>query len=359
MINIFSDFHHGGLYFSQHLLFEKRLGYKLFRPLGLEWAEEGWWKLHEPYNFNLDTAKQYLQIKPEYKPMDGTVPLNRVVKELPTHYEVEDLAFGYIQKCITLNQFKEMDIDIIIASYAPHIPVYAELIQKYKPKAKLIHQQGNEWYVDFSQCKNLLASVLPYIIDLNGQVMYDVNSVFYHQEFSLDLFKPEYSDKKIIRSFVNTLSTQSLFHQDWIDFLEMEKYLPEYKFESYGAGCREGVVNEQKELARLMRQSKWGFMCKENGDGFGHILWNFAFCGKPLIIKSHQYKNKLGGLLMIDGETCFDIDKRGIMGVVNSIRNITNDKYDKMCQTIYEIAKKHCNFDEEELIIRNFLDNLK
>ena len=62
---------------------------------------------------------------------------------------------------------------------------------------------------------------------------------------------------------------------------------------------------------------------------------------------------------MIDGETCFDIDKRGIMGVVNSIRNITNDKYDKMCQTIYEIAKKHCNFDEEELIIRNFLDNLK
>ena len=111
-MNIFCDRHHSGLAHSLHLLFEKRLNCALFFPLGLWWAEQGWWKLHEPYNYNIDTAKQYLQIKPEYKPMDGTVPLNRVVKEFPTHYEVEDLAFGYIQKCITFDQFKEMDIDI-------------------------------------------------------------------------------------------------------------------------------------------------------------------------------------------------------------------------------------------------------
>ena len=43
---VFADYHHSGLYRSFELLFEKRLGGTLFKPIGWDWWNQGYW--HSP-----------------------------------------------------------------------------------------------------------------------------------------------------------------------------------------------------------------------------------------------------------------------------------------------------------------------
>jgi len=55
-MKVFADLHHGDLFYSLQLLFEKRLKAELYRPVGIEWWKEGFWNV-----FNHPaTAQQYL-----------------------------------------------------------------------------------------------------------------------------------------------------------------------------------------------------------------------------------------------------------------------------------------------------------
>ena len=58
-MRIFADYHHGGLYHALHILFCERMGFELYRPIGFEWAERGYWK----YSENPPTIAQYLDPK--------------------------------------------------------------------------------------------------------------------------------------------------------------------------------------------------------------------------------------------------------------------------------------------------------
>jgi len=40
---VFCDFHHGGLYHAMHKLFVERLGYEMYRPIGMDWVTRGYW----------------------------------------------------------------------------------------------------------------------------------------------------------------------------------------------------------------------------------------------------------------------------------------------------------------------------
>ena len=90
-MKIFADLHHSSLFTSFKLLFENRLGHRMYRPIGLEWFTEGFWKIAEPYNNNIGTVKQFLE--PGNTPTDGTPPLNQ---------ELSD--------CMTLEQFKKLPV---------------------------------------------------------------------------------------------------------------------------------------------------------------------------------------------------------------------------------------------------------
>ena len=45
-MRVFADYHHSALYESLRLLFEERLDWKLYKPIGTEWYANGYWKLH-------------------------------------------------------------------------------------------------------------------------------------------------------------------------------------------------------------------------------------------------------------------------------------------------------------------------
>jgi len=346
-MNIFSDFHHSGLYYSLKLLLEDRLNFKLYRPVGIEWFPE-WWRIAAPYNDNIDTAKQYLDLRDVMIPKDGTPPLNVIKQALPTHYEIEEKGHGYIQKALTFQQFLDMDIDIIIASIPDHWITYKKLRDKYKPKAKLVCHMGNiGWHnldlLKDGQVSNLMASVKPFNLSRN------INSVFYHQEISTEVFSHSIvPDKKKISSFVIGLPQEETFFQ-------YKEALPEYTFTPY-ASKYAPFISTIKELSEKMRETDWIYHLKPGADGFGHILYSSAFVGRPLLINFADYKDKLGGELLFDGQTAIDIGERDLKENVRAIRELDPKT---MGLKISALVRTLVNYEEEALKIEAFLSNLK
>ena len=343
-MNVFVDYHHDDLLNSLHILFEKRLRMSLYRPIGIGWYDEGFWKIAEPYSTPLETATQFLVL--DSQPIDGTKPLNTNPKYTTRSHH----------KLITLEDFKKTKFDIVIASYLSNIPVYKKLISQHQPEAKLIHQMGNDWskMVDYRLVKNILASTAEF------KVPQGVNVVFYHQEFSTKVFRyepPEYNHRRRISSFIHTIEA---YPEDYALLKEYMTEMDDYDFKIYGAGNTSGVIDGDKNIAKEMHDSTFGWHLKKGGDGFGHVIHNWFVCGRPPIVKMEHYKDKLAGKLMEDGVTCIAIDGLTVEQGTKKIRQYaTPEKHEKMCKEAHTRFGSVVNFDKEEKDIRKFLDMLK
>lgn len=328
-MNIFADFHHDALFNSFKLLFEKRLGHRVYRPIGTEWFTEGFWKIAEPYNNNQGTIDQFL--KPYSTPTDGTKPLNE---------QLDD--------CLTLEQFKEMDIDIVIATIPAHIQPYKRLISQYKPNAKFIYQMGNiGWHkeVPWDQVDNLMASVKPFEVPENKNV------VFYRQEFDLDIFRPQHLiPNKTITSFVNCLPEPEKYGQ-------LKAALPEYLFNAFGGSCPDGSVVDISTIATFMNVSKFGYHNKPYGDGYGHVIHNWFACGIPIIVNMKDYEDKLAGELLEDGVTCINLDL-GVENTVKRVRNMCDLEYLDMQNHVINRFQEVVNFRQDAENVKDFISKL-
>ncbi len=239
-MKVFADFHHDDLYHSWHLLIEKRLGWDLYSPIGTDWYTKGYWQ----YSVEPRVIQEFL----------GT---GRKSENVGDYCLVENSCHSRNIKALTLDQFKKMDIDIIISSVPEHLFIYRKLILDYMPKAKLIQQVGNEWKeFDYSVAKNLMVSCAPFKIPDH------VNVIFYHQEFDMDLFnyKPS-APSKPIRSFVNDLPNL----KDWKLFQRYEKELAKWDWKSHGLGCRDGNMRPLTSYVKAMKDSSLFFTSKSLG----------------------------------------------------------------------------------------------
>jgi len=138
--NVFCDFHHHSLLRSFVLLFENRFNWNVYRPIGMEWFYEGYWG----YNNIEATAKQFLDIETTII-ADKTPALNIVNSVNDCIYNVYDPGHVTTHKAISLNTFKEIKFDYIIASVPQNVNIFKDLIKKYQPNAKLIIHFGNNW----------------------------------------------------------------------------------------------------------------------------------------------------------------------------------------------------------------------
>ena len=350
-MNIFCDFHHAGLLHSLIFLFEKRLGHKVYRPIGMDWVEQGFWAVYD----HPATALQFLTIDQVYKPIDGTPPLNsfyenKIFNAEEGVYFCKDISNQKYNKAITLERFKKMKIDIVIASIPQHIPLFKELIHKYKPNAKLIYQIGNNWNVGQNEVKNVMASALV-------QIPAEINSVVYHQEFDTNIFtfEPNVLNNKI-SSFINCFESADIFKSDWELFQKIEKLMPQWEFNVYGAGGRNGVKHGEMGVSEGIGESTLIWHTKRGGDGYGHIIHNVFAMGRPPIINMSYYKNKMAGKLMIDGETCIAIDGLNPQEIVNKIQSADCSK---MSLNAHNKFVQEVNFDEDEKKIQQFLKLLQ
>jgi hypothetical protein len=354
MYNVFTDFHHAGLLNSLIMLFEGRLSGNVYRPIGMDWAEKGYWKIYD----HPATQAQYLGIGSATP--DGSPRLNEVVETgdsdhpITGVYHCKDIEGDRTNKAITFDAFMAIPMDILVASIPAHIEPFKRLCREHPNHPKLIYQIGNSWTIEAGLAPNIMASA-----KIND-VPPNVHFISYHQEFDTKVFARELLEPgKNIYSFVNCFNTAEHLKTDWELFTRLEQRMPEWSFKAFGGQCRDGCCNGTQELANTMRKARFIWHTKNGGDGYGHVLHNSAAVGRPLITHKIYYSGKLGEQLMIDGKTCINIDNLSLDEMMQKIEfyNIP-ERYVTMCNAVYENFKQVCNFDADFLLLRDWLTKL-
>lgn len=333
--NVFCDYHHGGLYYSFYLLFEKRLGWKLHRPIGGAWYTRGFWT----YSSHPSTIKQYLEI-PENVDKDDGVYLVPATEGNDT----------YIQRAITFEKFLETDFDFIIASVYNHERPYYNLVQMFKKDAVLIRELGNISDVcDFSIYRNILNSALI-------PVPQDVNCVIYHPEFSLKDYRyvpPQ--THNMIRNFVNCMPQT----KDAPMWNEYRSVMSDFVWKMHGILGEDGNIHSSM-MPRAMRNTSFVWHVKYGGDGYGFTLHNAYASGRPCIVKKSYYVGQTAEALLDDSITCVDLDAGTKSENIEKIRYFSKpETHLKMCENAYTRFNKVVNFDKEFEAIKQFLELAK
>lgn len=344
-MKVFTDLHHGDLYYSLHLLFEERLGWELYRPIGWDWFDQGFWKIGDPYPNPRDTAGQYLEIT-----MRGVELFNNA-NGIPDRgdgtFYIHEPFHDYTQKAITLEQFKDMDIDLIIPSFPTHSEPYERLRNLYHPRARLLAQIGN--IPQYTHLKYVLHSV-PYRSKPGQRTLY------YHQEIDSKFFY--YQDPMVdepvkkIYSFVNCLPYRDIYES-------YKRELSPIEMKSFGGGCPDGAVNGAKGVSAAMRQANMGWHLKFN-NGMGHNTLGWYASGRPVIMRSQDFANyPLPDVkaLMQHGVTCIDLDRAGINDNLNLIREcLAPERSLQMCCAAYQRFQEVVNYDIEAIAIKDFIE---
>jgi hypothetical protein len=318
----------------------------------MSWFNEGFWAVYP----SPATAAQFLSLDQEYKPIDGTPPLNQIIKQEEGIYLCNDIGSLEPNKAITLEKFKEMKFDILLCSIPQHIPLFKKLIELYQPQAKLIYQIGNTWEIPNNVVRNVMASAVcaPPI---------QINYVQYHQEFDTSLYNYEsHKGTKKIYSFINCLNVIDLYKDDWKLFLELERLLPEFEFRSFGGQTRDGAIAPQSEVARLTKEADLIFHVKQSGDGFSYGMFTAAACGRPIITRLSDYKGKLAEPLIEDGISTINVDNRSpeqVAAIIKDALGRPSTTLDLMSKMMYANFKKNVDFDLEAEKIKLFLNNLQ
>ena len=355
-MNVFADFHHAGLLYSFYLTLERRFGWAVYRPIGMEWFERDYFGVAKPYGNNPETVKQFLSMSPNQKPSDGSPPLNKIKDRNPglSHYVIRDEYHSYDQKGMTFDQFINADIDIIIASIPDHWHTYRRLRDTFKPKAKLVLHAGNMFneLADLNSLSdvNLMASTVPLTVPEAW------SKVFYYQEQPVRHFVPAISTHTI-SSYAHVMPNKELFEQ----YKQALTSDPEddIVMQSYGAGNADGWKDSLGSLYASMQWDQAVWHVKPGGDGYGWNWHSAYMLGRPVITNYSDYKDKLGGILHTDMETGIDLEKRSFEDNVKLIRDCMNDgRFIEMGKQARLRWEQHVNYDNEADKLKKFFENL-
>ena len=324
-MNVLVDRHHHALFYGLQLLFEDRLGGNVFTPIGHEWWDEGYWRFGEGYGDDR-LARQFLN--PDNFSRGGTYDGH--------HPEREILG-------ITLAEARETRWDYVVATVQDNERGFHRFAQE--TGAKYVVQVGNtaqmvNWGLDPLA---LVSSEVP----IRGR------GVLMHQPFDHDttFAYREPIKSRTIRSFVNCFGSTRCSAL----FTEAQNRLPEFFFASHGIDGPNGNVETVREIAALMASSAFGWHDKEQGDGFGHVIHQWAAIGRPLIGHASHYRGRMAEGFWQDGVTCIDLDRHPIVEVVEIIRSLSAAKHRAMCEAIRAEFDK-IDWDAEADAIRELLD---
>ena len=335
-MNIFVDFHHTALYYSLYLLLEQRLGHTLWRPVGLDWHKEGYFKqidLCTNDSQREEKLAEYLlpNTPIPYSPSDCNSEIQSITPQGNLLFPSGGVPV--YQRALTFEQFKNNKIDLIIASFLWNIEPFTELSRKYQNNIPVIVHVGNEWDLNQFQDYHVMASVKP-------QPYKSKSIVFYKQEFDLDIFSYNYTpDSDMICSFVHNLSGS-----DRRDCIEFSNYL---NVKLYGKYNPDGCITNVRDISNIMRNCKFGLHLKQQEDAYGHVIHNWFACGKPVIYRGSQYKNRLAGKMLQHMVTGIDLDLISLDKCVEIIKSISVEEYKTMCDNVISVFNKEVDFNKK------------
>lgn len=352
-IRVLADFHHGYLLESLYMLFEDRLGWELYRPIGTEWYTEGYWLVFDA----MDTAEQYLGLhhgealkaKQDANPLGDDPWKNAGLEQVDDGlYEVPSLEFAPRRyRAVTLACAKEMKFDFVLSSTPDHFPRTERFRQEFQPQAKHIWQCGNPWSCP-PGARNILNST-------TSPMPPWVNEVRYHQEFDSKtrFVPPKITSLGTWPSVLIKTVANLLHYGDLKRFREVKELMPEFRFLAHGAGNADKSIPEHV-FAHTLR-TEIGFLWHaKRDDGYGYNLHTAAACGKPIICNASALRNqKAGPLLTAYG--CLNLDVESNDGIARGIREIAA-RYPVISERIRKRFEEVCNFDAEFPAIQKFLE---
>lgn len=325
-------------YYGLHALFVKRLGWNLYRPIGEEWRQRGFYKIGTPLNLNFSTSDAML--------IDG-------VYHIPAEME-------YTQKGITFDTFQKMDIDIIVTTCFANELAFDNLAKTCKPKALFIRHIANIQEKPQIAKNVLLATLEP--------MPKGINYMIYCPESSGDYGYTPPNNQQLIRSFSHNLTIYPTELNSWNLF---KTSLPEFTFEMYGhnglsvySGCKTSYI-PHKLMPQAIKESTFVWHTKPNGCG-GHIPRQAIKSGRPCIVK-RTYCNNYNSLCkkiyrdVSEGESvnCIDLDLRSFNENVKLIREYSEPHHHlDLCRKTAESFTKIINHAEEAQRIKEWIENM-
>ena len=343
-MKVLVDYHHSDLFESWMLTLHDRLGYEVYRPIGMDWFDSGIWQF-EKHHHGDAVAHQYLDI------WGSDV-------DCGDHWERTDTTHpGRVLRMVTLDQARDMEWDFVISSLPDNDLGMAALARDRG--AKFGVQIGNEaqqssWdLADFGLVSTTMGYQPP------------KPHVVYHQEFSLADFRPEApTERNVVGSWVQCFAENRV---PYAEFLDIARVTPEFEWRIYGAygshpvdEFAAGNLPNTPAVAASMRAARIAYHAKSWSDGYGHVIHNLAATGRPLIGRASYYADKLAGPLWVEGVTSFDLDSHSRDELVAIMRRLRDDdEYhrqisDNMAARFREVV----DFDEDAANVKALLESV-
>lgn len=352
-MNVLCDYHHGELYESLRKVFEVRLGGKLYRPIGREWHDEGYWAI----SHNEGTIDQFLDYRFSTSgSISGTFVEDAGEIEARGHKnyfkKILSIYDNPPHNTITFEAAKEFPWDIIIATFPPHYPIMLNFQKKFCPKAKYVIQFGNVVYPRY------IPEGIQNALNSTGIVHSEIaHCLDYYQEFDTSCLNPQTPDND--GKFITCFLVNNGGHRA-ADYWKLQSLLPDWTFKEYGVLNKDGNIHLYKDQCQEIRRAAFLWHVKLNGDGYGYTLYRSLYAGKPVILNygtvySEHRLAKLG--FMKDGETIIDYDGKTLEQIASSLQTMRSN-FPIHSENISRRMREIINFDREEQNIRRFIENL-
>jgi hypothetical protein len=320
LANVLIDKHHADLFHAMQILFEDRLGHTVYTPIGPEWWTEGYWQFGKGYGD--DRLAQQFLVSPQ-----GAVD--------PHHP-------GRLIRYITLGLARQMDWAYVVATVQDNQHGFHRFARERG--ARYVLQVGNtnqavDWGLD------------PLAI-VSSEVPIQGKGVIIHQPMDPVFAYRKPVKSRTIRSFVNCFNSTPCIDP----FVKVGQFLLDFTFYTHGIDGSDGDVQPVSVIADYMAQSLFGWHDKVQGDGFGHVIHDWAAVGRPLIGHASHYQGLMAQPFWQDLETCIDLDKHSLPEVAELIREIAAKpaRHKAMCLNI-RAEFDRIDWDAEAEAVRELL----
>ena len=310
---------------AMHLLFEDRLGSTIYSPRGCKkWNELG---ITQPPHNGVFFNKAFFKddIKHIYVPRDD-----------------------YHIKLLTVDQFMEMDFDIILVGNGKSEIPFFKLMRQYKKNSIFIRQIANLKEVPY-MCKNIMLST-------KTEMPKDISWITHYMEQPRCFKYVPYNGPKRIKSYSNYLGI-SKDRQSWDN---AKKILTDFEFKMHGArGDDKWIV--QDKLNESMQDTMFVWHTKAAGGG-GFTCQEALALGKPVITKKQYAKSQKTRAYdyLEDGVNCIDLSSRSFDDAMKIVRRWSQPAmYKKKTKDVLKCFKKHFNFEKNAKDIERWIKTLK
>ena len=296
MNRVLADFHHHDLWESLAILFEDRLGWQLFRPIGLDWFAQEYWNFERKVHGDA-VARQYLT--PWGDDIPGDAWSLRADRSHP----------GRFHKLVTVEQARALGLDLVVASVDHNHEGFHRFATENGATFGI--HLGNVRWNDTQDRWDLadlalVSTKLPFVPSVPFAIV--------RQEFSLDDFHPgppPRDEPFVVASFVNCFAENL---PAYAHFREAAGMAPEYDWRAYGSygsapedEYAAGNIGRCADVAAAMRATDVAWHTKRWSDGYGHVIHNLFAVGRPVLGIASYYADQLAGPLWVEGVTSFDI----------------------------------------------------